>query len=88
MQPMCSHGVEVRRVMTRIQVRAPYNERFVVKAHDLGGRWRKRLRVWSFPGSKYTEVLETCNTLYGSSFDYDGRVKGDMSIGSTYIGPG
>ena len=73
MQPMRSEGVEVRRVMTRIQVRAPYNKRFLVKAHDLGGRWRNRLHIWSFPEGKYADVLETCNALYGSDFDYDGR---------------
>lgn len=41
--------IKVQQVSKRIQVTCPYDERFVVGAHTLGGRWRQRTGIWSFP---------------------------------------
>lgn len=60
-------GVRTRMQSTRFQVSAPYSVDFVTKAHDLGGRWKRRSQIWSFDRSKYFDVARVINSCYGTS---------------------
>lgn len=61
--------LSLKRAGSRIQVHhAPYNAEFVVAAHELDGRWKKRSQVWSFPSHNYPKLAEVCNRLYGTDF--------------------
>lgn len=59
----------VRKVDSRIQVSAPYRDEFVTEARKLGGRWRYRSEVWSFPGSVIRELDALITRIYGE-FSY------------------
>lgn len=61
--------VLVRQVGNRLQVTVPYSESFVLQAHKIGGRWRKRSEMWSFPVSLRRELLGAISAIFG-----DGKV--------------
>lgn len=50
---------------SRMQVTAPYTEEFVLEAHRLGGRWRKRSGMWSFPEPVHRLVILHIKRIYG-----------------------
>lgn len=49
----------------RIGAKTPYNEEFVEKCRQLGGRWDKDNKIWSFPKSKEKDVLFAWNQVQG-----------------------
>lgn len=57
--------VRVKDVASRIQVAAPFNQEFVKGAKELGGRWRYRSGVWSFPGYQRSKLNELLERVYG-----------------------
>lgn len=52
----------------RWQVQSPYSADFVLGAHQLEGRWRKRSQCWTFPSHNYSKMVALCNTVYGTKF--------------------
>ena len=63
-------NVYTRTLPTRIQVKAPYDARFVLKAHELRGRWKPRSAVWSFPLYSYGALADILNRIYGTSLPF------------------
>lgn len=57
--------VLVRYVGSRMQVTAPYSEAFILEAHRLGGRWRTRSKVWSFPEPVHKLVILHIKRIFG-----------------------
>lgn len=52
---------------SRVQVICPYSDEFVVEAHKLGGRWRHRSQIWSFPLNSRWRVAQILVRLWGES---------------------
>lgn len=52
---------------SRMQVTAPFTEEFLLEAHRLGGRWRTRTGMWSFPEPVHKLVLLHLKRIYGES---------------------
>lgn len=52
-------------VKDRIQVTAPYSKAFIDGAHNIGGRWRPKSGVWSFPFRVRAELLGLLTQVYG-----------------------
>lgn len=61
------NGVYTRMQMSRFQVSVPYSTEFIVQAHLLEGRWKRRSRMWSFPREDYMKVARLINKLFGTS---------------------
>lgn len=51
----------------RIRVVAPYDKDWLNKAHELGGRWRKRTKSWTFGTLVIKPVLNALIYIYGGS---------------------
>lgn len=43
----------------------PDNRGFAVEAYKLGGKYRPRTKCWHFPYSKWGEVWELCQVVFG-----------------------
>lgn len=59
--------VLIRSQNSRLQISAPYNSEFNRRGRELGGKWRQRTRVWSFPWDSHRLVLQLVCTIYGES---------------------
>lgn len=57
--------IKFRAVGRRFQVESPYNQEFILAAHQMEGRWRRRSRVWSFPRASYLKVTLAVCRIYG-----------------------
>lgn len=66
--------VLIRYVSSRMHVVAPYTDEFVIQAHRLGGRWRKRSGVWSFPEPVHKLVIYHLKRIYG-----EGNINKDVA---------
>lgn len=64
------HGVITRIQQSRLQVTVPYSQEFVVFAHNLDARWRKRSGCWSFHRHQFVLVAKKLNELFGTSIKY------------------
>lgn len=58
--------VVIRSEGHRLQVAAPFSKGFNIAAKDLGGRWRYRTKVWSFPWSNRRSVLQLVRDTFGA----------------------
>ena len=56
----------VRLRMSRLQIAVDYDPAFILEAHRLGGRYKKRSQVWSFDREQYSEVAKWLNREYGA----------------------
>lgn len=57
---------------TRLHVAAPYDRRWVTGAAELGGRYREKSAVWSFPRAAERLVRTLAGQLWGAAV-VDGR---------------
>lgn len=57
--------IKVEAVRSRLQVTCPYDERFVLGAHRIGGRWRPRMGIWSFLYYQEQEVRTLLMQVFG-----------------------
>lgn len=57
--------VHVTQVESRLHVVVPYKEEFTHRAKELGGRWRTRSQVWSFPVAARRLLMELLREIYG-----------------------
>lgn len=48
----------------RIHVIAPSGQYFTEQAYKIGGRYRKRTRIWTFPTYKSAHVVELCDRVF------------------------
>ena len=64
-----ANGVKFWFVSSRLQVSAPFNTNFVVFAHSLEGKWRKRSGIWSFQRYQYRQVVEALNRIYSAGIE-------------------
>lgn len=58
--------VRLRGAGTRLHVIAPESSAFAVGARELGGRWRYRSQVWTFPGHARRLVVGLIERTYGA----------------------
>ena len=49
----------------RLQVLGSYHPHFIHGAKELGGSWRSRSRIWSFPIATKRLVYDLCVRVYG-----------------------
>lgn len=61
----------VRVYRTRVQVISPLNDEFRLAALELGGRWRYRTGMWTFPLAEASKVVNAVMKAYGSSKVHD-----------------
>ena len=73
----CGNGVWTRIQSSRLQVKVPYKEEWIVFAHSLQGRWRRRTGIWSFPRYRYPRVAEALNRIFGTSLHFREDETGD-----------
>ena len=59
-------NVTIKHVSSRIQVWCPYHEEFVLEAHRLEGKWKKRTQMWSFERYQYPKVARVLNRLFNA----------------------
>lgn len=61
--------VTITRRGSRVLVAAPYDERFRLGAHAIvGARWKRSIRVWSFPITECFEVCKLINEVFGGNW--------------------
>ena len=60
-----SSAIEVASVGTRLEVKSPYNKRFVDEVKQLGGQWDRRGRTWSVPVDTRDELEKLLGSVYG-----------------------
>ena len=68
-----ANGVKLWVVNSRLQVSAPFDPKFVVFAHSLEGKWRKRSGIWSFQRYQYRQVVEALNSIYDAQLEIPER---------------
>lgn len=51
---------------SRMQVFTDYNPDWVLEAHSLEGRYKKRSRMWSFRRDQYPQVAKAVNRIFGT----------------------
>lgn len=56
--------IEVRRVMTKLQVVAPFDARFPPLARSIGGKWRHRSQIWSIPSANEAQLLQFLRDIF------------------------
>ena len=72
-----ANGVKFWFVSSRLQVSAPFSPKFVVFAHSIEGRWRKRSGIWSFQRYQYRQVVEALNSIYDAQIAIADQLGGD-----------
>jgi len=56
--------VVIQPVGRRLQVISPYEPEFAREAKQMGGKWRRRSQVWSFPGYVRPLLLALIEKVY------------------------
>ena len=64
-QKQNAEGIQIRQAQGRMQVVVPYHKDWPAKARALGGRWRRRSAVWSFPIASRHIVVEALVQVFG-----------------------
>lgn len=65
------NDVRIRINGSRLLTNTPYRQSFVDIAPDMGGKFRRRTRSWSFPIKSYSDVIKEVNRCYGVSIPLD-----------------
>jgi hypothetical protein len=71
------NGVYTEIVKSRLHVMVPHNDKFVVFAHSMDARWKRRSGIWSFERIKFARVAIELNRIYGTVIknNLDGKMK-------------
>ena len=66
-----SGAVTVRYTRSRIQVLCPFHPGFSAGARAIGGRWRYRSKIWSFPAANWEGLRQLLTDCYGRGASHE-----------------